>query len=55
MVLLQASEGEIYTVSELLGDVANCKSEVVHLIVDQSFAGSIHTYATNIVIKTVSH
>ena len=36
----QSSEEEVYSVSELLGDVANCKSASVHLIVDQSFAGA---------------
>ena len=35
---------EVYSVSELLGDVANCKSASVHLIVDQSFAGACQSH-----------
>ena len=39
--ILQASERESYSQTELLSDLANCHARVVHVIVDQSYAGDL--------------
>jgi len=39
--VLQASEDERYTLAELKSDLSDCRARYVHVIVDQSYSGTL--------------
>jgi len=38
---VQATDDEYYTLSELKSDIAECRARHVHVIVDQSYSGTL--------------